>query len=156
MALPTGAGCTCSPLQTMNTLGALPHLYSVREAEQAGMSVVPVDRRTMGSPKSTVLRRMPEKAPIGAGVLERIGKTPLLRLERVGREFPGVGFYAKAEWFNPGGSVKALAGPHRPICRPGAPPQGVQSRHPLHQPAARLGLPRTRRLEAHGLGHRAE
>ena len=70
------------------------------------MSVVPVDGRTMGSPKSTVLRRMPEKAPIGAGVLERIGKTPLLRLERVGREFPGVGFYAKAEWFNPGGSVK--------------------------------------------------
>jgi cysteine synthase B len=27
-------------------------------------------------------------------------------LERVGREFPGVKFYAKAEWQNPGGSVK--------------------------------------------------
>ena len=60
----------------------------------------------MGSPKSTILRRMPEKAPLGASVLERIGKTPLLRLERVGREFPTVGFYAKAEWLNPGGSVK--------------------------------------------------
>jgi cysteine synthase B len=49
---------------------------------------------------------MYEKSPLGAGVLERIGKTPLLRLERVGRDFPGAGFYAKAEWFNPGGSVK--------------------------------------------------
>ena len=39
-------------------------------------------------------------------MLDRIGNTPLLRLERVGREFPDVEFYAKAEWFNPGGSVK--------------------------------------------------
>jgi cysteine synthase B len=59
------------------------------------------------SPKSTtILNRMPERLPIGAGVLERIGNTPLLRLERVGKEFPNAGFYAKAEWFNPGGSVK--------------------------------------------------
>jgi cysteine synthase B len=59
------------------------------------------------SPKSTtILNRMPEPLPIGAGVLDRIGNTPLLRLERVGREFSGVGFYAKAEWLNPGGSVK--------------------------------------------------
>src|ERR1700746_1669714 len=43
---------------------------------------------------------------IGQSVLERIGNTPLLRLERVGREFPNVEFYAKAEWNNPGGSVK--------------------------------------------------
>lgn len=43
---------------------------------------------------------------IGQSVLERIGNTPLLRLQRVGREFPNVQFVAKAEWFNPGGSVK--------------------------------------------------
>ncbi len=43
---------------------------------------------------------------IGQSVLERVGNTPLLRLERVGREFPNVQFAAKAEWFNPGGSVK--------------------------------------------------
>src|ERR1700720_1285278 len=43
---------------------------------------------------------------IGQSVLVRIGNTPLLRLERVGREFPNVEFAAKAEWFNPGGSVK--------------------------------------------------
>ncbi len=42
-------------------------------------------------------------------VLDRIGNTPLLRLERVSREFPDVEFYAKAEWLNPGGSVKDRA-----------------------------------------------
>src|SRR5215469_3156785 len=43
---------------------------------------------------------------LGASLLDHIGDTPLLRLERVTREFPHVEFYAKAEWFNPGGSVK--------------------------------------------------
>src|SRR5712692_9088313 len=43
---------------------------------------------------------------VGQSVLERIGNTPFLRLERVGREFPHIEFCAKAEWFNPGGSVK--------------------------------------------------
>jgi cysteine synthase B len=38
-----------------------------------------------------------------------VGKTPLLRLERVGRGYPGIDIYAKAEWFNPGGSVKDRA-----------------------------------------------
>jgi cysteine synthase B len=42
----------------------------------------------------------------GESLLERIGNTPLLRLEHVGKEFPNAEFYAKAEWFNPGGSVK--------------------------------------------------
>jgi cysteine synthase B len=39
-------------------------------------------------------------------LLDCIANTPLLRLQRVGSEFPNVEFYAKAEWFNPGGSVK--------------------------------------------------
>jgi S-sulfo-L-cysteine synthase (O-acetyl-L-serine-dependent) len=43
---------------------------------------------------------------VGKSVLETIGNTPLLRLDRVGSEFPHVEFLAKAEWFNPGGSVK--------------------------------------------------
>jgi len=42
----------------------------------------------------------------GQSLLEQIGNTPLLRLANVGREFPNIEFYAKAEWFNPGGSVK--------------------------------------------------
>jgi cysteine synthase B len=42
----------------------------------------------------------------GRSVLDFIGNTPLLRLERIGKDFPNVEFAAKAEWFNPGGSVK--------------------------------------------------
>jgi cysteine synthase B len=39
-------------------------------------------------------------------VVANIGNTPLLRLEKVAAEFPGIEIYAKAEYFNPGGSVK--------------------------------------------------
>lgn len=39
-------------------------------------------------------------------LLDQIGNTPLLRLTNICGEFPGAEFYAKAEWFNPGGSVK--------------------------------------------------
>src|SRR6202158_3889646 len=46
------------------------------------------------------------RVAVGQSVLERIGNTPLLRLERVGQKFPNIEFLAKAEWFNPGGSVK--------------------------------------------------
>ena len=42
-------------------------------------------------------------------VLSLIGNTPLLRLRRLAREFPEAEIYAKAEWFNPGGSVKDRA-----------------------------------------------
>ena len=41
-----------------------------------------------------------------ATVLERIGQTPLLRIQHLTRHAPGVEIYAKAEYFNPGGSVK--------------------------------------------------
>src|SRR6476469_5486468 len=45
-----------------------------------------------------------------AGVLSLIGHTPLVRLHRFEREVPsGVELYAKAEWQNPGGSVKDRA-----------------------------------------------
>ena len=38
-----------------------------------------------------------------------IGNTPLLRLDRISSHLPGVDVLAKAEWFNPGGSVKDRA-----------------------------------------------
>src|SRR4030081_641032 len=44
--------------------------------------------------------------PIGKNLLDCIGNTPLLRLERLGRNYPNAEFYGKAEWLNPGGSVK--------------------------------------------------
>jgi cysteine synthase B len=46
---------------------------------------------------------------LGAGVLDRIGKTPLIRLERIAAHLPGVQILGKAEWANPGGSVKDRA-----------------------------------------------
>jgi cysteine synthase B len=39
-------------------------------------------------------------------VLEQIGNTPLLRFVNLAKEFARVEMYGKAEWFNPGGSVK--------------------------------------------------
>jgi cysteine synthase B len=42
-------------------------------------------------------------------LLATVGNTPLLRLEKIPAEFPGVEIYAKAEYFNPGGSVKDRA-----------------------------------------------
>jgi cysteine synthase B len=41
--------------------------------------------------------------------LDLIGRTPLIRLRRFERETSGVELYAKAEWQNPGGSVKDRA-----------------------------------------------
>jgi cysteine synthase B len=43
---------------------------------------------------------------LGEGVLERIGNTPLLRIERIASHLVNVQIAAKAEWLNPGGSVK--------------------------------------------------
>lgn len=45
----------------------------------------------------------------GSSLPERIGNTPLVRLDHIAREFPGVTLLGKAEWTNPGGSVKDRA-----------------------------------------------
>ncbi|MBK5294535.1 MAG: cysteine synthase family protein, partial [Acidobacteriia bacterium] len=39
-------------------------------------------------------------------ILGQIGNTPLLRLARIDADLPGIEIYGKAEYFNPGGSVK--------------------------------------------------
>jgi cysteine synthase B len=49
------------------------------------------------------------KRALGKSVLEQIGNTPLLRIERLAPASADVEIYAKAEWFNPGGSVKDRA-----------------------------------------------
>jgi S-sulfo-L-cysteine synthase (O-acetyl-L-serine-dependent) len=52
-----------------------------------GLTTIPVDHRS--------------------SVVDLIGNTPLLRLARIAPDLPrGVEIYAKAEWYNPGGSVK--------------------------------------------------
>src|SRR5215472_8581773 len=46
---------------------------------------------------------------MGHKLSDRIGNTPLLRLEHLVRGIPGAGLFGKAEWYNPGGSVKDRA-----------------------------------------------
>jgi cysteine synthase B len=58
----------------------------------------------MTSSHASILDRAP-----GSSVLNMIGRTPLVRLRQFERETPGVELYAKAEWQNPGGSVKDRA-----------------------------------------------
>lgn len=67
--------------------------------------MTPVESIAASHDVSAILSRTRQGAT-GQSVLELVGNTPLLRLERVGRDFPSVEFYAKAEWCNPGGSVK--------------------------------------------------
>src|SRR5271156_1883907 len=76
--------------------------------------------------KQIVMRSETVTRNRGERLLDQIGNTPLLRIERVVADFPDVEFYAKAEWFNPGGSVKDRAayamirdGERRGALRPG-------------------------------------
>ncbi|HXY16165.1 MAG TPA: cysteine synthase family protein [Terriglobales bacterium] len=46
---------------------------------------------------------------LGQLTTDRIGNTPLLRFSRIARDLPGVEILGKAEWLNPGGSVKDRA-----------------------------------------------
>jgi cysteine synthase B len=45
----------------------------------------------------------------GQSLLDRIGNTPLLRFDRLTTHLPGITLLGKAEWYNPGGSVKDRA-----------------------------------------------
>ncbi len=68
-----------------------------------------LDGSQMPTAEHNLLRETPapgRTGRAGRSVLDSIGNTPLLRLERIGQAFPHVEFCAKAEWFNPGGSVK--------------------------------------------------
>ncbi|GIV10299.1 MAG: cysteine synthase [Fimbriimonadales bacterium] len=51
--------------------------------------------------------RLPHELQQATEIVDLIGYTPLIRLRRVASHLPeGVEIYGKAEWFNPGGSVK--------------------------------------------------
>jgi S-sulfo-L-cysteine synthase (O-acetyl-L-serine-dependent) len=71
----------------------------------------------MVSNRQTMMTKMTNGRPAlrhaATSLLDQIGGTPLIRLRRVTRDLPGsVELYVKAEWFNPGGSVK-----DRPVLR---------------------------------------
>jgi len=61
--------------------------------------------------KIEALREAPAAVgpPLGSRILDRIGNTPLVRLERLTAHLPGIQILGKAEWANPGGSVKDRA-----------------------------------------------
>ena len=59
-------------------------------------------------PVSTV-KDIPRKVVHGRSVLELIGNTPLLGFRRIDADLNGVKVLGKAEWANPGGSVKDRA-----------------------------------------------
>ncbi len=46
---------------------------------------------------------------LGTTLLDRIGNTPLVRLDKLSAHLPGIQLLGKAEWMNPGGSVKDRA-----------------------------------------------
>ncbi len=47
--------------------------------------------------------------PLGSTILERIGNTPLVRLDGLANDLQNIQILGKAEWANPGGSVKDRA-----------------------------------------------
>lgn len=51
----------------------------------------------------------PSSSRLGERSISLIGSTPLLRLERIAPDLLNVQFLGKAEWYNPGGSVKDRA-----------------------------------------------
>jgi len=51
----------------------------------------------------------PQTQRLGSPLLELIGNTPLLQLDKLSAHLPGIQILGKAEWRNPGGSVKDRA-----------------------------------------------
>jgi len=50
--------------------------------------------------------KTPTQLETSGSILSQIGGTPLVRLTRIVEDLPGIDIYCKAEYFNPGGSVK--------------------------------------------------
>jgi cysteine synthase B len=61
------------------------------------------------APEPVEIMTTTARPPSTDSVTALIGRTPLLRLRAFGRNLPGVELYAKAEFQNPGGSVKDRA-----------------------------------------------
>lgn len=57
---------------------------------------------------SVETRQIPAST-LGTTLADRIGNTPLVRLDRLTAHLPGITMLGKAEWMNPGGSVKDRA-----------------------------------------------
>jgi S-sulfo-L-cysteine synthase (O-acetyl-L-serine-dependent) len=65
-------------------------------------NLVAMNERSTTSVEEIALQRL--RQPLEAW--QHVGNTPLLKLPNIAADFTDVEIYAKAEWFNPGGSVK--------------------------------------------------
>lgn len=93
----------------MNTGDSLPHLIrNVAEGVVSEADEGEVGHALARDPIIEDQFSSPEKL-YATGLAALVGRTPLLRLESLSERFPNAEFYAKAEWFNPGGSVKDRA-----------------------------------------------
>jgi cysteine synthase B len=70
-----------------------------------------MDSRSTGSAGTFSAQHAPQTSisRLGLSLLDRIGNTPLLRFDQLTGHLPGVTLLGKAEWLNPGGSVKDRA-----------------------------------------------
>ncbi|MGA8154090.1 MAG: cysteine synthase family protein [Terriglobales bacterium] len=74
----------------------------------AGGSTRPAAAKGLAAPPD-LSRPESLRSSLGQLTWDRIGNTPLLRLSRLTKELPGREILGKAEWMNPGGSVKDRA-----------------------------------------------
>ncbi len=70
------------------------------------MSGTVVDKPLVDIP---VITKPMARAALGSSVLDRIGNTPMVRLDRFVAHLPGITLLGKAEFANPGGSIKDRA-----------------------------------------------
>ncbi len=80
----------------------------------------------MGTATNPALAVFDQHIAVPASVVDCVGNTPLLHLKKIAADFPAIEIMAKAEWVNPGGSVKdraalgmILDGERNGLLRPG-------------------------------------
>src|ERR1700734_4524894 len=74
------------------------------------MNQITAGRYTQSLPRTSAhLMSTPTQTQLGTSLLDRIGNTPLLRLDKLTAHLPDIQLLGKAEWANPGGSVKDRA-----------------------------------------------
>ena len=67
-----------------------------------------MDAQKICKPKSKL--KQTRRRTLGSSILERIGNTPLLRLDRLTSHLPGITLLGKAEWVKPGGLGQGSSG----------------------------------------------
>jgi cystathionine beta-synthase len=98
-SIPRLVGVTGDPVRTVEI---------ARELRRAGLPTVLFTDRAVVPPEGVEVFPVTDAGPlmdVHDSVLDLIGNTPLVRLDRVGRDLP-CHLLAKLEYFNPGGSVK--------------------------------------------------